>query len=118
MKVLTVFDCYGCHDVVEVVVMRAGGSLIRAHTYEMARAILSKDPPQLVICDRALDDGKWQDLLDFESVKAGLTLVVVTSRLADEKLWAEVLNLGGYDVLVQPLDEREVTRLVGREALA
>lgn len=34
------------------------------------------------------------------------------SRLADESLWAEVLNLGGYDVLPTPLVEDEVTRVV------
>jgi FixJ family two-component response regulator len=34
----------------------------------------------------------------------------VTSRLADEYLWAEVLNLGGYDVLAKPLDKQEVSR--------
>ena len=27
-------------------------------------------------------------------------------------LWAEVLNLGGYDVLAQPFDELEVRRVV------
>jgi DNA-binding response OmpR family regulator len=39
--------------------------------------------------------------------------LVVTSRMADEALWAEVLNMGGYDVLAQPLDTEEVTRVIG-----
>ncbi len=38
--------------------------------------------------------------------------LIVTSRLADEGLWAEVLNLGGYDVLAQPFDAEEVYRVV------
>jgi hypothetical protein len=37
----------------------------------------------------------------------------VTSRLADERLWSEVLNLGGYDVLPQPLDRNEALRTIG-----
>jgi FixJ family two-component response regulator len=28
--------------------------------------------------------------------------------LADDRLWAEVLNMGGYDLLMKPFDEREV----------
>jgi DNA-binding response OmpR family regulator len=39
-------------------------------------------------------------------------LLLVTSRHADENLWAEVLNLGGYDVLLKPFDGAEVTRVV------
>jgi FixJ family two-component response regulator len=36
--------------------------------------------------------------------------VIVTSRLGDDHLWAEVLNLGGYDVLAKPLDGSELFR--------
>jgi DNA-binding response OmpR family regulator len=36
----------------------------------------------------------------------------VTSRLADERLWVEVVNLGGFDVLAQPFYTREVLRSV------
>jgi hypothetical protein len=28
-------------------------------------------------------------------------------------LWAEVLNLGGYDLLMKPFEEAEVYRVVG-----
>jgi hypothetical protein len=34
------------------------------------------------------------------------------SNQADESLWAEVLNLGGYDVLPKPLVRDEVKRVV------
>jgi hypothetical protein len=39
--------------------------------------------------------------------------MIVTSRLADERLWAEVLNLGGYHLLAKPFDASEVVRVVG-----
>jgi FixJ family two-component response regulator len=38
--------------------------------------------------------------------------LIVTSRHADNRLWGEVLNLGGFDVLAKPLDEDEVRRVV------
>ena len=39
-------------------------------------------------------------------------LLIVTSGLADARLWAEALNLGTYDVLAKPFDATEVIRIV------
>ena len=39
-------------------------------------------------------------------------VLIVTSRLADEYLWAEALNLGAYDVLAKPFDASEVIRVL------
>jgi len=44
-------------------------------------------------------------------------LVVVTSRLADDQLWSEVLNLGAYDVLSKPFVALEVTRTINAALL-
>ena len=38
--------------------------------------------------------------------------VVVCSRLGDPKLWLDVLEQGGYDVLVQPYQREEIKRIV------
>jgi len=35
---------------------------------------------------------------------------MVASRFADERFWAEALNLGAYDVLAKPFDAEEVNR--------
>jgi FixJ family two-component response regulator len=37
---------------------------------------------------------------------------IVTSRLADDRLWAEALNLGAYDVLAKPFERLELVRSV------
>ena len=66
----------------------------------------------VVICERDLPDGDWKLMMSrFESLPLRPNLIV-TSRLADDLLWAEVLNLGGYDVLAQPFDSAEVCRVV------
>ena len=38
--------------------------------------------------------------------------LIVTSRLADDRLWAEALNLGAWDVLAKPFHVTEVIRSV------
>ena len=67
----------------------------------------------MLICEAGLGDGTWRDLLEDTARLAHVPLMIVTSRLADDVLWAEVLNLGGYNVLAQPFDSREVFRVVG-----
>jgi DNA-binding response OmpR family regulator len=69
-------------------------------------------PPSIVICARDLPDGNWKQLLQDADVLARPPRFVVSSRLADEYLWVEVLNLGGHDVLTTPFDAREVSHVV------
>lgn len=66
----------------------------------------------LVICESDLKPGTWRDLVELADFLPAPPLVIVTSRVADERLWAEVLNLGAYDVLAKPFDCIEVTRVL------
>jgi DNA-binding response OmpR family regulator len=68
--------------------------------------------PWVVVCDQTLADGDWRDLLtDLQSVQ-DMPPLIVFSSLADDRLWAEVLNLGGYDLLTKPFAATEVSRVV------
>ncbi len=69
--------------------------------------------PSVVVTECNLPDGCWKDLLAEAESMPQAPLVLVTSRHADDRLWAEVLNLGGYDVLMKPFDRSEVARVVG-----
>ena len=65
-----------------------------------------------VVSDSDLSDGTWKDLLtDLKSIPNPPRLIV-TSDLADERLWAEALNYGAYDVLAKPFRAAEVQRIV------
>jgi DNA-binding response OmpR family regulator len=81
--------------------------LLSAGTVQEALALLSGEPVAVVICERDLPDGCWKDLLLRPSPAQAPHLIVI-SRLADERLWAEVMNMGGFDVIAKPLHEREV----------
>ena len=78
-----------------------------------ARRLLERDLVRVIVCERGLADGTWRDVLDLAAWRPHPPPVIVTSRLADEYLWAEVLNLGGYDVLAKPLDRDEARRVIG-----
>jgi DNA-binding response OmpR family regulator len=59
-----------------------------------------------------LSPGSWIDMLDQIALLPDPPFLIVTSRLADERFWAEALNRGAYDVLAKPFDRTEVVRVV------
>ncbi len=68
----------------------------------------------VVVCERELPDGGWKVLLDSFHRLPKPPKLIVTSRITDDALWAEVLNLGGYDVLAQPFCPEEVFQVISR----
>lgn len=73
-----------------------------------ALEFLRKAAVPLVIAERDFVLGNWKQLLVETQHLPQAPRLVVISRMADEQLWAEVLNLGGHDVLAKPLREPEV----------
>jgi DNA-binding response OmpR family regulator len=66
----------------------------------------------VVVCESDLQPGTWKEVLEELRTLPDPPYLIVTSRLADERLWAEALNLGAYEVLAKPFDGLEVTRIV------
>ena len=64
----------------------------------------------VVLCERDLPDGSWKDIVERTAQAANPPAVIVSSRLADDGLWSEVLASGGYNVLSKPFNESEVFR--------
>jgi len=90
-----------------------GWRTLPSHSYRGALAGIQREKPDVILCEASLPDGTWKDLLAAISGGANPPYLIVTSHLADERLWAEALNLGAYDVLVTPFDPVEVYRVVG-----
>jgi DNA-binding NtrC family response regulator len=81
-------------------------------TLAEARSGLRAGKAGVVVCDSVLPDGDWKNLLDcLRESETGPRLIVAIPT-PDDRLWAEVLNLGGYDALVKPFRQEEVVRLV------
>jgi len=87
-------------------------SLTTCRTLDSAVSTLQSGSIPIVLCEADLLRGTWRDVLEKSRNLSSPPLLIVTSRLADERLWAEALNLGAYDVLAKPFDEHEVVRIV------
>ncbi len=75
-------------------------------------AALREQRTPVVLCERDLPDGTWRVLFREIETFEDPPLLIVTSRQADDSLWAEVLNMGGYDVLQKPYEPTEVVRVI------
>jgi DNA-binding response OmpR family regulator len=98
------------HGILRQVFSRSGWALASAATIGEAKRFLERNPVPVILCESNLPDGSWRDLSEAAATGERPPNVIVTSRLADDRLWAEVLNLGGYDVLAKPLDGCELFR--------
>jgi FixJ family two-component response regulator len=68
--------------------------------------------PAVLVTEATLADGAWQDILRQVGRLPVPPPVVVAASDADDALWMEVLNQGGYNLLGKPLDEQEVFRIL------
>ncbi len=83
-----------------------------ASTCDEALSLMRQSNPAVVACESELPDGSWKELFNLATHLLDPPPVVVVSRHADENLWAEVLNLGGYDVIATPFERTEVSRVM------
>jgi DNA-binding response OmpR family regulator len=108
LAVLPREDYRSLHSILE----HSNWTVQAAATVAEGLRLLKDGSVPVVLCERDLPDGDWKDLLEAVAQNEQPSNLVVASRLADECLWAEVLNLGGYDVLTIPFDTNEVFRVL------
>jgi DNA-binding response OmpR family regulator len=94
------------HEIVRQILEGSGWRTLACKTRGQARRLWRQ--ASVVLCEQKLPDGDWKEVLTELQSVLDPPLLIVMSRLADSGLWAEVLNLGGYDVLAKPLKAEEV----------
>jgi len=98
------------HAVLRLVFSRDNWRLHSAYDSEAALSLMSKDTIPVIICN--LRNGDLKGLLEASAQLPNPSKLIVSSRLMDERLSAEALNMGAHDVLATPFDAREVFRSV------
>ena len=81
-------------------------------TVPSALTVLAKKRLPIVICESDVAGVSWKEMLEQLKLLEASPSLLVTSRLADEQLWVEALNLGAYDVVSKPFDSSELTRVL------
>jgi DNA-binding response OmpR family regulator len=83
-----------------------------AHSYKEAMNYLTREQLPIVICASQLPDGNWKDVLCLASTLQRARFIV-TARHVDDRLRAEVLSAGAFDLLKTPFCELEVGYAIG-----
>ena len=94
------------------VLQEAGLRLVKARDRRHAIKCLERDAIQVVIAESEIPGWNWKSALFHLQRLPSPPVLIVTSHNADDRLWSEVLNLGGYDVLARPFDAEELRRVV------
>lgn len=87
-------------------------ALRRACNLKEALRKLEAEPFGVVLTEAQLPDGNWTDVLQHLKQFRKRTAVVVTHPFADGHFWADILDLGAYDLLPQPFCTGEVQRIL------
>ena len=120
VPVLSISPVEEDHFLLQGILNRFPGTLEPSRTFRVnscatlasGLAALRERQFEVVICERDLPPGSWKDVLEQVTILADPPSLIITSLLADERLWAAALNLGAHDVLAKPFDGAEVMRVV------
>ncbi|MBL8227593.1 MAG: hypothetical protein JNL98_03920 [Bryobacterales bacterium] len=85
-------------------------NLYSAFSTSEARDMLKHYAYPIVIAEAGSTGASWKSMLGYLSSQLQLPSpkLIVASACADDDLWSDVLNCGGFNVLAKPYDPREV----------
>ena len=113
-SVLFVSDNEQAHTFLRNSSRKSQWSLHAAFSYNGAverLANLDADVP-VVLYDGDLRASDWRAFLDLLQDQGRSVRLIVFSRTPEAALWGEVFNLGAWDLLSYPFDDRELIRAV------
>ena len=67
---------------------------------------------ELILCDRFQPGYPWREVMERFSACSPQSCILLVSPVADEYMWQEVLQRGGYDVLRRPLSDSSTLHAV------
>jgi DNA-binding NtrC family response regulator len=112
MTTLLVSPAAHDHAVLKQIFSRSNWHLRSAFTCQEALTLLREESIPVVLCNRELPDGNWRDLLERADSLPLAPRLIVSSREVNEYLWADVLQMGAYDLLAMPWEAREVLKVI------
>ena len=74
--------------------------------------LASQSDFDLILCDRNQPGYPWREVMDGQAASSPRSCIILTSPKKDDYLWWDVLNHRGFDVLIRPLREEHVLRMI------
>ena len=77
---------------------------------------LRKQPIPVLLHEEGFADVTWKRVLEAVMRLKRAPHLLVIHRFGDDRLWCEVLNLGGHDVINKPYRTEELVRVITNAA--
>jgi DNA-binding NtrC family response regulator len=112
IRVLGILPCAPDRTALIGIAERAGWELKLAADTGSALRILKHYEARVIICDREQPDCEWRETIRLLTAHAPASCLILTSSVTNDRLWLEVIERGGYDVLTMPFHENRVLNAV------
>jgi DNA-binding response OmpR family regulator len=99
----------------ETAILGAGWSLFRSCNLVEGLSAVINHEIEVIFTDCELPDGSWREMVQSLRACRNAPRVIVFSQLADDRLWMDVLQSGGYDLVATPFNSEEIV-LTGHRA--
>jgi len=83
-----------------------------ADTFSEAWYTANRLKSPVVLCERDAPGIEWHHALRILASAVSHPCVILTSAVADDYLWKEIVTRGAYDVLAEPLRDADTTRSI------
>ena len=67
---------------------------------------------EVILCDRHQPGYPWREVMDRLAKSSPRSCVLLVSPVKEDHLWSDVLEQGGYDILIRPLREGVVLHVI------
>ena len=91
---------------------RTNWSLSLAQSLQEAAILLASEQISVIITDRELAGGSWQDLMHLARGCILPPVLIVTHRFSEIEMLDQLLKQGAYDVLAKPFQEIELSQII------
>ena len=109
VTVLALITFPGDRQALKNIISHSNWDLRLAASLQEAKTALRDRAVGVLISDRRLSTGEcWTDLLSTLETLVIPPSLIVADACADAHVWAEVFNLGGYDLIFKPFESAEV----------
>jgi DNA-binding NtrC family response regulator len=101
-------------NMLESAISSARWNVFHVHGCEEALAIMTSVLVPVVVCDRGVQEGRWQEAMHRIFSSPHPAPVLLTAASYDWRLWVETIDCGGFDLLVSPFRNAEEKLLRAR----
>jgi len=112
VQVLSVGPVAETHSVLKRILQSTNWNIHPAESRRDASEWMRQHPVGVVICEDQLPDGSWRDLMQDLAESPNHPYFIVTSGSGGRRLWMDVIEAGGFDLLAKPFDTLEVRRVI------